>query len=366
MSVRERDGRYTIDYYPNGANGRRAQILLPKNTSEDVAHQIEQELKRRKKGTPIMAADDKIAHLIPTYYNHIELHRSTNTVYDIRNCFTNHIAPYFGNMRLQDLSNALIAAYQKARKDEPLLPKRVDRVINRSINKELSYFSAFVTWAESATETTLPFSLRFESLPYKRRLPNILTRSEIKSITNATEGSHRGIVLAISQLGLRINSARRLKWTDLDWENETITARVKGDREIKLPMTDDLKEWLKNKKSNNEHSGTWLFPSRLRPLHPIGDIRKVLRAAAKSAGILRHVKPHLFRHSAGAHLLESGVDLRTVQEILGHSDIRMTEWYTQVAMTAKRAALAKIGHIKKQSKKVVKSSEVEKPPRKRQ
>jgi len=345
MAVHEKNGRYLVDYYPNGAKGKRRRLILPIGTTEKEAKQTEKEL-RRSKDYPIISKDDGISRLAKHYYDYIALHLAESTCKDIKSCFDNHVIPYFGNMRVSELSTPLISTFQKLRKIKPNIRNREEKSINRTINKELSYFSAFLSWVESEIGAIPASPLRFRALPYKRPLPDIMPTSEIRAIINAAEEPYKGIIMAIAHLGLRITSARLLKWSDVDWPSMTVVAHGKGNKEIRLPLSDELAEWLKKKKQQNIYNSPWLFPSVLRPKHPIINIRKPIQRAVEKANVKRKVHPHLFRHSAGAHLIESGVDIRTVQEILGHSDIRMTEWYTQVAMKTKREALTKAGHIK--------------------
>lgn len=87
--------------------------------------------------------------------------------------------------------------------------------------------------------------------------------------------------------------------------------------------------------------GSTFFPPRNVPetldpersaghhLHPSG-IRREVKAAARRAGVTKHVTPHIFRHSFATHLLENGYDIRTVQELLGHADVKTTMIYTHV------------------------------------
>ena len=345
MSVRDRDGRLTIDYYPTGRKGRRIQMRLPAGTSHDAAKQIECELLKRRKNQSSLSLSVSINKLIKDYYNHIQMHLAISTVRDIKNCFKNHILPYFGRMHPSEITTHLISSYQQHRQTKPTLRKREQKAMNRSINKETTYLSGLLKWAARETGSQINM-LRFRPLPYKRPLPNILTQTEIKSILQKIDDHYRGIVIALAQLGLRITSARMLKLEDVDMKSRCLRAYLKGGREIVLPISDELYNWIKKRQKQNTHNSQWLFPSKRRPLYPIVDIRNALAKACKQAGIKKKVNPHLFRHCAAAHLIESGIDVRTVQELLGHTDIRMTTWYTQIAMKTKRSAMIKAGHIK--------------------
>src|SRR5207244_3902294 len=88
------------------------------------------------------------------------------------------------------------------------------------------------------------------------------------------------------------------------------------------------------------HPKQWLFPSRHKPHGPLEpkSIFIACQQAARRAGIQRRVSPHVFRHSAATHMLEAGTDLRTIQVLLGHRDIRTTARYLRVSNSRIQAA----------------------------
>lgn len=355
MSVREHKGHYVIDYYPSGAKGRRVRITLVAGTTEDEAHGYERDLRTQSKRTKTYTPNGKIARLIPSYIEYASMHLSPRTCRDIKSCCDNHLIPFFGNFFIEELSTPILSAYQKARLNKPALRNRKQIAINRTINKEMSYLSSFLSWAETETGAKPNAPLTFRMLPYTRPLPDVLSPEEVKKIISNTDEHYKGVVLAIAHLGLRIKSARTLKWTNINLTDKTVKVPIKGHREIVLPLSDELYQWLSQMNRNNIYGSPWAFPSIRRPQIPIHDIRKALGRALNNTGIAKRVHPHLFRHSAAAHLLEEGVDIRIVQEILGHSDIRMTQWYTQVLIKSKRAAMKKAGWIKEN---IVKSSQI--------
>ena len=134
---------------------------------------------------------------------------------------------------------------------------------------------------------------------------------------------------------------------------ETISAALKIHLErVRLTYQQDIKEGygsvylprgLYRKYPNAAREWIWQFvfpaPCRSRDpysgeirrhhLHPSG-VRKAVKSAARRAGVGKHVTPHIFRHSFATHLLENGYDIRTVQELLGHADVKTTMIYTHV------------------------------------
>ena len=107
-------------------------------------------------------------------------------------------------------------------------------------------------------------------------------------------------------------------------------AKGKKDRFVKIPSSikDELESYLKLNKHNT------LFPSNRGGKLTKDTIQKIVQNSAKRAGIKKRVYPHLLRHSFATHLLEQGTDLRMIQKLLGHSDIKTTQIYTQISQAS--------------------------------
>ncbi len=181
-------------------------------------------------------------------------------------------------------------------------------------------------------------------LPKKgRRLPRILTESEVARLMDACrEGNEylalrdRGILELCYGCGLRASEAVAVRLEDLNPGNRLLRIRGKGEKERMVPfvgnvvtaVTDYIEE-ARGKVLSRGVSEVFLS----RNGNPLGreDLWKIVRKRGKLAGIPEtRLYPHILRHSFATHLLRRGVDLRTLQEIVGHSSINTTEQYTHL------------------------------------
>jgi site-specific recombinase XerD len=171
----------------------------------------------------------------------------------------------------------------------------------------------------------------------KRRptLPPTLSVEEVTRILDHTRNlKHWTILATFYATALRCNELRHLKVTDLDSQRMVIHVREgKGGipRDIALSPTllERLRVYFRWRRPTD-----WLFPSKQRHNEPLddGSIRHLCRNAGRRAGIARPVFPHLFRHACATHMLDAGADLRTIQVMLGHADIRTTARYLSVSL----------------------------------
>lgn len=156
-----------------------------------------------------------------------------------------------------------------------------------------------------------------------------LTRDEIKDLLEgANTNFKRAVISVLYSTGARVSEFVNIRKKDIDRDNNLVFLRKgKGNKErytiISDESLDDLGKIVNWDSGKNENA--LVFPVSTR------DIRAVVYACRNSAGIKKRVSPHILRHSIATHLLESGVDLRYVQSILGHASITTTEIYTHVS-----------------------------------
>jgi len=177
--------------------------------------------------------------------------------------------------------------------------------------------------------------------PYPKRnfeLPTILTREEVAQlIAHARTPFHRMILVTLYATGVRRAELARLQIADIDSQRRVIhVAGGKGrkDRDVMLSATllEELRaywRWLRRKPP------IWLFPGGVwHSSQQHIDTKTVwmaVREAAQRAGLTKKVHPHTLRHCFATHLLEAGADLRTIQLLLGHSDLEETTIYLHVS-----------------------------------
>jgi integrase/recombinase XerD len=189
---------------------------------------------------------------------------------------------------------------------------------------------------------TLSRKIAIERIPFPRRerkLPLILSREEVKALLEATRNLRQRTLLAVLYgAGLRVSEVTQLRASDIDSARNVLWVRQgKGRKDQQTLLPTKLLEVLRCYWRTQRPSG-WLFPGS-NPTRPISPKAVFLacRKAAQKAGISKPVHPHLLRHAFATHLLESGVNLRTIQILLGHANLETTARYLQVADVSVRS-----------------------------
>ena len=167
-----------------------------------------------------------------------------------------------------------------------------------------------------------------------RKLPVILSADEVVRLLEAVSSlKARAALTTAYAAGLRASEAVSLKVSDLDSDRMLIQIRHgKGARDRTVMLSPQLLRILRTywRLARPE---TWLFPGRGDKPIDVAVLHSACRSAVKAAGLVKRVSVHTLRHSFATHLLESGVDIRIIQVLLGHSDLSTTARYTQVATT---------------------------------
>lgn len=207
-----------------------------------------------------------------------------------------------------------------------------------------------------------------------KRLPVVLSRQEVMRLLDAMEGTTRLMATIIYGGGLRLEECLKLRVKDVDFERGTLTVRSgKGDKDRQTLFADAVREtlrehivnkvrrlydedrrqnidgvWLpdalglKYPNAGKEWAWFWVFPSASLSVDPITKkvrrhhifpttVQKAFKQALIKTGIAKQASVHTLRHSFATHLLEAGYDIRTVQELLGHTNLQTTMIYTHVA-----------------------------------
>lgn len=258
------------------------------------------------------------------------------------------------DMRLRNLSAHTIEAYVRAvaqyarhfkRSPEKLGGEQARQYLLHLVQDQHASWSRY-NQARCALQffyrVTLGQDETFKCLPCARtpkRLPTVLARDEVRRLLEVVShhARDRALLMALYGAGLRIAEALALRPADIDTPRMLIHVHGgKGnkDRMVKLSpqLLVALREYWRTRPAPRDPRG-WLFPMVHDPDRPMesGTGWRIVVRAARRAGITRRVSPHTLRHSYATHLLEAGVDLRTIQMLLGHNSLKTTTLYMHVS-----------------------------------
>lgn len=304
MSVRalkEYPGSWEIDF--KDEQGKRRRIRY--TGTETQARQIEHSFRIRTKQARPLGLHPSLAEAAPDYLEYYALDHlpkgTERTRFSLK-----PLLRLLGRYQFPSLTGAVVEDYKRTRMGEG--------VSASTINKELAALSGFAKWANEHGYCERIFIKRFPSKLARAPFPNPPSRRQAIKFLRALPRQKRGIWAAMFYCGLRISEARNLREGDINWGRNVMVVCGKGNKQRVVPLHRKLLPYLHH-----------------LPFDAPNDLRAAAKWAAKRAGIDLHIHPHIMRHAFGVHMVQSGVSLRAVQEIMGHSSSQVTEIYTRLA-----------------------------------
>ena len=271
----------------------------------------------------VLVSNQTVKHDIhlANYLQQLQLKAYSHATRKSYKCDFVAFATYFSNQNLEDISKEQIenflAHIQSERKlGESSMNVYVNAIkffYEKVLGKPRAYYQ--ITRAKRA-----------------QQLPIVLAQSEVERLFNAAENpKHKVILFTAYSAGLRVSEVASLKITDFDKLRMQIHIKAaKGKKDRIVMFSPKLKEilrayYLKYKPVY------WLFEGSKGEPFSVRGIQNIFAVAKAKAGIRKKGNTHLMRHSFATHLLESGIDIRIIQELLGHSHVNTTMKYTQVS-----------------------------------
>jgi integrase/recombinase XerD len=189
-----------------------------------------------------------------------------------------------------------------------------------------------------------------EHIPYPRheeKLPVVLSPTEVAAVFQATRNlKHRTILMTIYAAGLRVSEVIHLRVADIDSQRQVICVRQgKGRKDRQVMLSPKLLELLRLYWKSYRPTG-WLFPGK-PPERPITreTVFTICRQAGEAAHLSKRISPHTLRHCFATHLLEDATDLRRIQVLLGHRNLKTTAKYLHVSNLAVRTTVSPLDRL---------------------
>ena len=245
-----------------------------------------------------------------------------------RCCINAHLKPFFGEMQLDEITPLFIEKYRAERLKTGVTKSTVNREL--AIMKKM--FNISIDWKLATENPVKKVKFFSEKDNLKER---ILTKEEEDRLLVASAEHLKPILIAALNTGMRLGEILSLKWGQIDFEKELVRVEKTKSGKIRyVNINSVLSKTLENLKAQD---GEFLFTNP-ETGQPLKDVRTAFKSACRRANI-KNLRFHDLRHTFASRLVESGVDLITVKELLGHSTVKITERYTHPNQSLKKEAV---------------------------
>ncbi|MBN1272507.1 MAG: tyrosine-type recombinase/integrase [Candidatus Aminicenantes bacterium] len=325
---RRKDARARKWYVEYSYGGKRIRKLAKgANTkSEAKAHlrEIETQIDR---GEYVPGKRKEVLFEVFTDY-YLKWAKANKLSWDRDSIFVDHLNSFFKGMLLHRISPLLIEDYKM---------KRKSKVTGTTVNKELSCLRHMFNMAiDSGVVSENPVrKVRF--FREDNRKERVLNFEEGEALIGHAKGYLKDVIVVALNTGMRRGEILNLRWEDVDFDRRFVfVEKTKSGRARSIPMNSVLFETLRRIRRNGT-SEEYVFWNK-KTGKPIQDVKKSFKSACEDAGI-ENLRFHDLRHTFATRLVESGVDIVTVAELLGHTSLRMTMRYSHPSPDHKRNAV---------------------------
>jgi integrase/recombinase XerD len=276
--------------------------------------------KREKQGLPFSEEDRKVSMMKFTkqlYY----LNYSARTI----RSYEHHLINFLNSFAALDIQNLTVEQLKEYIGNKTLEP-HFSRSYQNQLISAIKLFFVYIFDRK--------YDLEMIERPHTtRKLPSVLSQDEIRRMIDSLRNTkHKLILCLIYSTGMRVSEAVGLMLKDIDYERNIINIRDgKGMKDRIVPLAEKLVNALKEY-SKAYQPQIYLFEGLNGSQYSTRSIQRIVKNALNKGKIRKHASVHTLRHSYATHLLENGVDLRLIQELLGHKSSRTTEIYTHVSV----------------------------------
>jgi integrase len=326
MALYQRGRIWYADYY---ANGERFQESTGKANKREAEKYIALRISEVERGVFVKPVNITLAEFSTRYIEYAKAHKRS-WKRDVQ--MLGHLQAFFAAAKLRDITPSRVEEYQQA---------RLKDVAPATVNRELAvlkhgYFLA-ERWGlhQGTNPVRLVKFLRENNLKF-----HALSEDDERALLLASPPYLRDMILFAIHTGLRTSDIFNLEWTEVDIGQQRLKKIVKkSDRPLSLPLNDTAFGIIEARQGNQH--GPYVFYNPMTG-DKFKDVKGALAAAVKRAG-LGKITWHMFRHTFASRLTRDGVDIVTVKELLGHSNVSTTMRYAHSNDDAKRRAVQRLG-----------------------
>jgi integrase len=340
MGIFQKNGDWYIDYYLKGRR-KRKKVGKSKKLAIQVLNDVHLKIAKGEFLGIYEAKKIPFDEYAEQYLNYSKTNKAKSTYNRQDRICTARLKEFFKNKYIFEITPQLIEKYKA---------KRLETVSPASVNRELAclkhMYTKAIEWGHLKENPAKSVRLLKEA-PGRLRY---LNPDEAEKLIQACSDHLRPIVVTALNTGMRKSEILNLRWRDIDLKNRKLKVENAKNNESRIiPINQTLFQELSVLSKNA--GGEYLFPGRNG--FPLKEIKKAFHAALRQAKI-EDFHFHDLRHTFGSQLVMQGVDIRTVQQVLGHKEIRMTMRYSHLSPEYVQTAMEKLdkvwtpgGHLEK-------------------